>query len=783
MKHKYLSIAIAALFATAGGVAYAQSAPAAAAKPAAPAADKEKADDGKVEQIVVTARRRDELLQDVPGAVTAISGASLEKSGIPDVTALADFIPNTTFKASRATNTTLTAFIRGVGQQDPLPGFEQGVGIYLDDIYLARPQGALTDIYDLERIEVLRGPQGTLYGRNTIGGAVKYVTRKLSDKPEFSIKATLGNYNQRDLVVRASTPVSDSFKLGGTIATFNRDGFGKNVVNGKDNYNKEVQAGRISAEFTPDSSLFIRLAADRTVDDSLPKAGYRLTAGPAPGNEAPLGGRYDTRANLYTVLGKDQQVKTWGHSALVDWSITNELSMKVIAAHRADESIAPIDFDSLNTPLFEAPAIYKNKQDSQEIQFTYTGSKWQGVAGLFAMKANAFAEFDVLFNASGGLSLYTLGDFDTNTWAAFADATYNVSDKFNITIGGRQTSDKREARIFKRNYLGLIGSPTLGNPNAIALPILTDMQKSDLTRTDKKFTPKVGFGWKFAPDHNLYGTYSEGFKGGSFDPRMDLGAVPTSAASLAKRRGVEPEIVKSLEFGLKSAFNNGRVQTNIAAFTMDYTNVQIPGSVPTFNAQGAVVGFSGSLTNAGKAEIKGLEFEMNARVTDAFRLTGMLSFIDAKYKEWFVANPVTLALVNIASSAEFQNTPKQSANLTATYDWPMSIMGRAGTLSLANSFSYKSKVYQGEIVKPTGIASLDANVPAAQLIAQEAYTVWDAGLSWTSRDRNLQVALNGRNLTDKRYKTAGYLFGGFFNTVTTFYGDPRTVKASVTWKF
>ncbi|MFN7220585.1 MAG: hypothetical protein ACK5UX_08095, partial [Burkholderiales bacterium] len=174
---------------------------------------------------------------------------------------------------------------------------------------------------------------------------------------------------------------------------------------------------------------------------------------------------------------------------------------------------------------------------------------------------------------------------------------------------------------------------------------------------------------------------------------------------------------------------------------------------------------------------------MNARVTDAFRLTGMLSFIDAKYKEWFVANPVTLALVNIASSAEFQNTPKQSANLTATYDWPMSIMGRAGTLSLANSFSYKSKVYQGEIVKPTGIASLDANVPAAQLIAQEAYTVWDAGLSWTSRDRNLQVALNGRNLTDKRYKTAGYLFGGFFNTVTTFYGDPRTVKASVTWKF
>ena len=150
MTQKYMSVAIAALFATAGTV-YAQQTP--APKPAS-AASAEKADDGKVESIVVTARRRDELLQDVPGAVTAIGGAFLEKSGIPDVTALADIVPNTTLKASRATNTTLTAFIRGIGQQDPLPGFEQGVGIYLDDIYLSRPQGALTDIYDLERIEV-----------------------------------------------------------------------------------------------------------------------------------------------------------------------------------------------------------------------------------------------------------------------------------------------------------------------------------------------------------------------------------------------------------------------------------------------------------------------------------------------------------------------------------------------------------------------------------------------------------------------------------------------------
>ena len=208
-------------------------------------------------KVIVTARRREELIQDVPGSVSAISASQLEKKAIPDITALTDFVPNTTLKASRGTNTTLTAFIRGVGQQDPVAGYEQGVGIYLDDVYLARPQGALTDIYDLERIEVLRGPQGTLYGRNTIGGAVKYVTRKLSNKPTLDIKGTLGNHGAKDLVVKGSVPVSDTLRLGATVGTFNRDGFGKNVVNGRETYNKDVMAGRFSAEFTPTQDLFV----------------------------------------------------------------------------------------------------------------------------------------------------------------------------------------------------------------------------------------------------------------------------------------------------------------------------------------------------------------------------------------------------------------------------------------------------------------------------------------------------------------------------------------------
>ncbi|MGN6691988.1 MAG: TonB-dependent receptor plug domain-containing protein, partial [Sphingopyxis sp.] len=211
-------------------------------------ADSASSDDG--DEIIVSARRRDERLIDVPIAVTALSGDTLAKAGAIDITDVANMAPNTTLENSRGTNSTLTAFIRGVGQQDPVPGFEAGVGIYLDDVYLNRPQGAVLDIYDVERIEVLRGPQGTLYGRNTIGGAVKYVTRPLNpDSPELRIRGTLGTYKQADLVVTGSAPISDMFRIGGSVARLSRGGFGDNLtIPGLENYNKDVWAGRGTIE-------------------------------------------------------------------------------------------------------------------------------------------------------------------------------------------------------------------------------------------------------------------------------------------------------------------------------------------------------------------------------------------------------------------------------------------------------------------------------------------------------------------------------------------------------
>lgn len=755
MKQKTLHVALAALFVGSGSL----SAPLWAQQTSPAKAEETE----KVEKVTVTARRREETLQDVPISVTAFTADAISKTGMPDITAVALSVPNTTLTASRGTNSTLTSFIRGVGQQDPVAGFEAGVGIYLDDIYLARPQGAVADIYDVERIEVLRGPQGTLYGRNTIGGAVKYVTRKLAATPDVRLKATFGTYSQTDLSVTASTPLADNARIGGTIAKFKRDGFGKNLSNGDENYDKDVTAARISAEFTPSSQLFVRLAADSTQDDSNPRHGHRLT--PEGSTGAPvLSNVYDTRANLTTALGHAQQVKQHGVSALIEYQVNPDLTFKSVTAARRDTSYAPIDFDSLNKPTFDVPALYKNKQFSQEFQFTYTGKNMQGVAGVYFIDANAYNKFDVRLL---GTSTFTEDNVDTKAWALFADVSFDVTSDVSVSVGGRYTEDQRQASVLRQIYLGAAGSPGMGNPAAVLFRTDTNLTNGELDRKDKKFTPRLSVNWKASASQNVYASVAQGFKGGSFDPRLNLVGTRLSVA-LAKR-GFEPEVITTYELGLKSQFDGGRILTNAAIFSSDYKDVQIPGSVAIdTNGDGIDDSFAGVTTNAGKAKIKGLELEATARLTDQFMLSGMLGYIDAKYSQFIGAGGA-----NLASQRAFQNTPKKTANVRATYEWPLAMMSTNGKLSLSTSVAYRDDTQQFEFAVP--------------ILDQKAFSLWDASLVWSSSNNRLRVGLHGKNLNDTRYKIAGYNFPTLpsvaDNSILAFFGNPRTVAATVEYRF
>jgi len=766
------------------------------------------------EDIIVTARRRAESLQDVPVAVTAYTGEALVRQGALDITEISDTTPNVTLETSRGTNTTLTAFIRGVGQQDPVAGFEAGVGLYLDDVYLNRPQAAVLDIYDVERVEVLRGPQGTLYGRNTIGGAVKYVTRRLSADPSFGVRANVGTYEQADLIVSGSTPLSDVVRIGASAARLSRDGFGENLNNGLDNYNRDIWAARGTVELEPTPDFFVRVSGDYTKDNSDPRNGRRLIAGFVSGAPV-LDDVFDTRAGLNS---PKQEIEAYGGALRAELKVNDAVTIKNILAYRKDTSFAPIDFDSLPAQDVDVPAIYRNKQLSNELQLLYEGDRLQGVGGVYYLDANANNVFDVVIATTGallnlpGLTASTVGDVDTKTWAAFADFTYDLTDQFAVSLGGRYTVDERDATVIRANYING-PSPALGGAGVQAGARTSDFRGNE---TFKRFTPRASITFKPDEDNTLYASYAKGFKGGGFDPRGQSTVAPDlngngtrEASEIFDYFLFEPEEVDSYEVGYKASLLDRRLNLAIAGFYADYRDVQVPGSV------GAVINglptFVGVTTNAGKASFKGLETELRATLLrdeatgQRVNFTGTLGYLDAQYDE-FVTNVANFSdtgaaaagtrarPVDVAGFRRIQNTPKWTLSGSLDYTTPIG----GGDLTASSTLSYRSKTFQFETPSP--------------FLDQPGYALLDASLVWSSDDDRWTVGLHGKNLTDKEYITSGYQFLtvnpvtgapirsdnplspvfaqpgvapslGREGVVTAFYGNPRQVFLSVGYKF
>ena len=780
----FIGAAATALFAT---PAFAQDAPA-----AQPAADDAQANADAPADIVVTARRRSETLLNVPIAVTAFTADKLDKMGAIDLTDIQNTTPNTTIKDARGTNSTLAAFIRGVGQQDPVPGFEAGVGIYLDDVYLNRPQAAVLDIYDVERIEVLRGPQGTLYGRNTIGGAVKYVTRRLPDHFEVAARGTYGSYNQADGIVSLSAPIGSMLRVGVSGARLTRDGFGRNRYLGIDNYNKDIWAGRGTIEFeTPDSRLLVRITGDYTHDMSAPRNGHRLFAGKLTGSPV-LDNVYDTNAGLNF---PKQDIQAGGLSMTATAKLTDNLTFKSISAWRKDRSFTPIDFDSTPSVDVDVPAVYRNEQTSQEFQFQWSSSKVNGIVGFYYLGAKAATGFDVLLNTTlANLDAYTAGDVRTETSSIYGDFTFDFTPQLSLSLGGRYTWDQRQSFVYKANFLGgpLYGATSEfgGNPT-LNLGASTNFRG---VANFKRFTPRASLAFKPNADHMFYVSYSEGFKGGGFDPRGSGTSAPETNGvpglqyqEIYNYLSFDPESVKSYEIGWKGAAFDKRLTWALDGFYSDYTNVQIPGSVAC--TIGGVASFCGITTNAAKAKIKGIELETNAVLARDFAgphsniaFTGTLGYIDPQYKHYIGPTGT-----EVSQYRKFQNTPKWTVSGTLGATLPIA----SGDLNASTTVSYRSLTHQFEVASP--------------FLDQPGYTLWDANLTYSfGSKRQYSFGVHAKNLTDVHYKIGGYQYlaanaatGAIIYTpsgavtptlgkegvATAFYGNPRQVFGTFSLKF
>ena len=737
LKHSSLSLA----------VALGLCAPAAFAQEAA---DAPAADADSLEKIVVTARKREETIQDVPVAVTAFTADSLDKLNVEDLSDLDAQVPNLTIYAARGSSSTITAYIRGVGQSDPLWGVDPGVGLYLDDVYIARPQGALLDVFDVGRVEVLRGPQGTLYGKNTIGGAIKYVSKPLPEEFEGFASLTVGNYSQLDAKAAIGGPLfghDSGIRARLSVASLNRDGFGENTVTRQPVSDKEINALRFAIGAYSQDDFDVQFAFDWMDDQSGVRGAQMLAPNRFVPTAAPMGSRYDVRNGMPNV--NDTEMK--GASVTVNWRPNENWALKYVGAKRESDTETNIDFDTLQNKIADVKAFYSDEQTSNELQANYDGGgRARGVFGLYHFDGRAGGQ--VLNNFFNLLFGDTQGNVYTNSTALYADWTFDLTERLTLDVGARYTDEDKHAVVLNRGY----SDGTYSTPISIAANF-------DKTINFKNTSPKISLDYQVNDDIMIYGLASRGFMSGGYNIRAQATAVPRSAEPF------QDESVDSFEVGSKMSFLDNRLFLNLSAFHNKYKDIQL--SVFTSydsNNDGIDDAFFGDFTNAGRGTVNGLEVEYQWLPTSHWAISGNLAWLDAKYDEYMFKN------TNIAHQQEFTNAPDFSGALNVEY---RTELGGMGSLSARIGYSYQSRV-----VATTEVVRDPVTGATATPIGQDGYGLINAGAIWKLNNA-WSFSLQGTNLADEEYLTTGYNLVSSLGVLTGFYGPPRQYTLTARYDF
>ncbi len=706
------------------------------------------------EVITVTARKREESLQEVPVAVSVVTGEFLEDTGAQDIAELQAEVPNLSIYPGRNQSTTLTAFMRGIGQADPLWGVDPGVGLYLDDVYVARPQGALLDVFDVQRIEVLRGPQGTLYGKNTIGGAIKYVSKPLSDTPEGRISFTGGEYSNQDVKLSLSGPLVKG-RLRGKIAfaSLQHEGYGTNLFLNREVSDKDTTALRVAFDWLPSDDVIVKFSYDMTEDDAQPKGLTRLEANPfcplflgAPC--PPEANIFDTRSGLEPLNGTDSE----GYSLVVEWNLGDSWLFKSITAHRESDSFNNIDFDTTPAPITDVEATYFDEQDSQELQFIYSGGeRLSGVLGLYyfdglagGLVRNNF--LNLLFGTTDGTTR-------TDSIAVFGDGSYAVNDRLTFNFGLRITEEDKNGRAFNAGYT-----------DATFSQIAVVTADYDETETFTSVAPRLGLDYQLTDDVMGYVSLSRGFKSGGFNVRAQAAAFPDTS------KPFKDEELTVAEVGIKSVLADGRLVLNAAAFTGDYTDVQVS-TFTSFDSDGDGTddAFFGNFLNAGDATISGLEleFDWSSPTVDWIGLSGNLSFLDAD------ADFLDQNGDGFVDTQVITNAPELTGALNANFDFP----AFGGLITGVVGVAYRD---DSTLTNEGGPDPRNPSQPLLPIV-QPAFDLWNASVGWLSGDAKWRFAIHGKNLTDEEYLTNGYNIP-VLGLLQGSYGQPRTVTATLEYK-
>ena len=722
-----------------------------------------------LEEIVVTARKREESLQDTPLAVSAFNARELEQRNIISVNEVSQYIPNVQFDnvaQEAGGGSSSQIFIRGIGQTDYVLTVEPGVAMYLDGVYISKSMGSLIDNIDLEQVEVMRGPQGTLFGRNTIGGAISVTSKRPTEEFEATAEVTGGNYNRIDGKISLSGPVSDRMRLRLTAASQNRDGHVKRLVDGGRQGSKQAIFGRLVAEvdITED---FLATASFDITETNEEAAGRVLLlaneAGPngflnflynafdAPACNPALGdparfsnpdcynSQWQTELDElknYSQGPNQSDVSIYGLNLTLDWDI-GSFNIKSITAYRntqvdLGQDLAPngggyIDWVDQDIGM---------ETVTQELQLSGTAfnERLSYLAGFFWMNETGSQDFSVHFSP---VRFTSGGSIDNTSTAGFAQGTFKITDELALTFGGRFTHDKIRFRPeqpidevygnsgqFLSSILTLPTDPPL-ELLAIGTPILPRVWAQG---SENNFSPAVTLSYDFNDDFMGYFTYSQGFKAGGFTMRAFPPVIPGVTTPITEPNELipafGPEEVEMFEIGIKSELFERRMRLNLAGFVTNYDDLQILG---TAGRLGVPV-----IENAGDARLWGIEVESELIVNDWLRLNGSLGWLDHKYLS---VSPNT---TGITKDLDLANAPEWNASLGTSADLMDNEQGHA---YLRVDWSHKGSQFK----EPKN----------ELLLRQGSYNILNMSLTWESVDRHWLATVGGTNLLDEIYIVSG----------------------------
>jgi iron complex outermembrane recepter protein len=614
---------------------------------AASAQDIEQADQPQNE-IIVTAQKREQALSDVSLSVSAIGGETLAETGTVSIEGLQNLVPSISFGNDF---NFAKLFIRGIGLSSSLPGVDPSVALHVDGVVVSLAQAQLGSMFDLERVEVLRGPQGTLYGRNATGGAVNLITAKPTDELDGYVRVTVGG---PDLLLMEEAavggPLGEGVRARIAAQKIDRDGYGINEYTGNDIDDADQFSARAHLEFLPSDNLDILLTGEYHSEDDRSLAvkfrelsfpGVLDDANPANDGLSSLGQRTNADGSQAAFASKVRNLNTnfdpindreqWALTGAITLDVSDALSLKSLTSYRKFDAIFFHDFDMssyLGYPLAQTSALQTSanhwqpvfqNQFSQEFQGNLDLGRLYGVIGAFYLDEHIRVEnhigYDVLTNTDPFRVQFD-GTLDVETWAAFANFTYDITDQLALKAGGRYSWEKRHLA----NNTG-IGSAATG--------FVLDPLQWDVSKTWEDFSPSAGFEFRPTDTLLLYGNWSRGFKSGT----AEIGST-RKMSTTQPLPFVDPEKVEAFEVGAKYA--TGTVNFNLAAFFQKLRNGQFsltrPIPSPPF--------FTSSLTNAAKSEAYGAELEVLWRPTVEFSLNASVGYLHSQFTEFFSKDPL-----------------------------------------------------------------------------------------------------------------------------------------------